>query len=140
MHILANDQSTTLNNSIDDPSALWIAEHELPAALGFELKPEGACQGDLCVPIRQDEDNELLKSLAGVKWINASLLASKLDQPVVRDEDSDTWSFGATPATRQSTLESATAPDFEIEDRKGNTIRLSDYRGKKVLLVTWASW
>ncbi|HIA47196.1 MAG TPA: redoxin domain-containing protein [Candidatus Hydrogenedentes bacterium] len=32
------------------------------------------------------------------------------------------------------------APDFEIADRNGKMIRLSDYRGKKVLLVTWASW
>ena len=32
------------------------------------------------------------------------------------------------------------APDFELKDRDGNVVRLSDFRGKKVLLVTWASW
>ncbi|NDG42002.1 MAG: TlpA family protein disulfide reductase, partial [Betaproteobacteria bacterium] len=36
-----------------------------------------------------------------------------------------------------STLE---APDFELPDLAGQTHRLSDYRGKKVLLATWASW
>lgn len=32
------------------------------------------------------------------------------------------------------------APDFSISDIEGNTIRLSDYRGKFVLLDFWASW
>ncbi|MCZ6597977.1 MAG: redoxin domain-containing protein [Planctomycetota bacterium] len=32
------------------------------------------------------------------------------------------------------------APDFALPDRHGNLVRLSDFRGKKVLLYTWASW
>ena len=34
----------------------------------------------------------------------------------------------------------AIAPDFEKVDKDGNTIRLSDYRGKYVLLDFWGSW
>ena len=34
----------------------------------------------------------------------------------------------------------ATAPNFEKVDKEGNTIRLSDYRGKYVLLDFWGSW
>lgn len=33
-----------------------------------------------------------------------------------------------------------TAPDFEKTDKDGNTIHLSDYRGKYVLLDFWGSW
>ena len=33
-----------------------------------------------------------------------------------------------------------TAPNFEKIDKDGNTIRLSDYRGKYVLLDFWGSW
>jgi peroxiredoxin len=32
------------------------------------------------------------------------------------------------------------APDFAVPDRRGNPVRLSGFRGKKVLVVTWASW
>lgn len=32
------------------------------------------------------------------------------------------------------------APDFSLTDLEGNTVRLSDYRGKKVLLHFWATW
>lgn len=32
------------------------------------------------------------------------------------------------------------APDFEQTDAAGNTVRLSDFRGKYVLLDFWASW
>jgi peroxiredoxin len=32
------------------------------------------------------------------------------------------------------------APDFTLPDVSGTPHSLSDYRGKKVLLATWASW
>jgi len=32
------------------------------------------------------------------------------------------------------------APDFTVYDREGNTVRLSDFRGKPVVLNFWASW
>lgn len=32
------------------------------------------------------------------------------------------------------------APDFELETLTGDTVKLSDYRGKKVMLNFWATW
>ncbi|MFD0671271.1 redoxin domain-containing protein [Cohnella sp. GCM10027633] len=32
------------------------------------------------------------------------------------------------------------APGFELQDLQGNTVRLSDYRGRRVILNFWASW
>ncbi len=41
--------------------------------------------------------------------------------------------------TAPSNLRKA-APDFTLSDSKGASIRLSDYRGKVVLLDFWATW
>ena len=32
------------------------------------------------------------------------------------------------------------APDFTVYDEKGNEVKLSDYRGKPVVLNFWATW
>ena len=41
---------------------------------------------------------------------------------------------------RASGLSSLEAPDFTLPDLDGRLHSLSDYRGKKVFLVSWASW
>ena len=50
-----------------------------------------------------------------------------------------TWYFGLRGDQRQQ-LSSLQAPDFTLPDLQGKPHRLSDFRGKKILLVTWASW
>jgi peroxiredoxin len=32
------------------------------------------------------------------------------------------------------------APDFQLKDLQGHTVKLSDFRGKKVMLNFWAPW
>jgi peroxiredoxin len=50
-----------------------------------------------------------------------------------------TWYFGLRSDQRQG-LASLQAPDFTLPDMAGKPHSLSDFRGKKVLVVTWASW
>ena len=46
---------------------------------------------------------------------------------------------GAAPFAVER-LEARAAPDFEMERRDGSTVRLSDLRGRVVLLHFWATW
>lgn len=42
--------------------------------------------------------------------------------------------------TANSVKEGDPAPDFELKDADGKTVKLSDYKGKVVLLNFWATW
>jgi len=44
------------------------------------------------------------------------------------------------PAFAPQLTQSSLAPDFSLESLDGKTMRLSDYRGKAVLLNFWATW
>ena len=37
-------------------------------------------------------------------------------------------------------VEGETAPDFSLPSFDGKNIRLSQFRGKKLILFMWASW
>ena len=48
--------------------------------------------------------------------------------------------LGVSAAARSRALQSLSAPDFTLPDLEGRMHTLSEHRGRKVLLVTWASW
>jgi hypothetical protein len=114
---------------------LWLGTAALPGASGWELKPEGMCRGDICVPIPPARASEFLRD----GHFNVRAFADHLGQPVVHEPAADAWVIGEAPADRASRLRGP-APDFELPDVSGTLHRLSDHRGKKVLVVTWGSW
>ncbi len=138
--VLYQGQTVTIDATLADPNDLWVQPADLPRVNGFTLKPEGACLDAICVPVKQNEDGPLYVTREEKGWFNVTELARKLGQVFVRDADSGVWSFGEIPAEQASYLQSAVAPDFELKDRSGKTVKLSDFRGKKVLIQTWASW
>ena len=87
---------------------VWLSVETVKRALGWELKPEGLCRGDVCVPLR------VRAAVVGSDGIDLAGLAAAL-----------------------ATLE---APDFALLDLHGRQHSLSEHRGKKVLLVAYASW
>jgi cytochrome c biogenesis protein CcmG/thiol:disulfide interchange protein DsbE len=46
----------------------------------------------------------------------------------------------AKPATMAGSVRGLPAPDFELKTVEGKVVRLSDFRGKAVLLNFWATW
>jgi hypothetical protein len=115
-----------------NPAKLWVLASDLPRINEFELKPQGACRADLCIPVP--------KTMVNGEHFDFSAFAKLAGQAEVADTASRVWSYGEMPVLRGAFLESRMAPDFSVPDRQGRPVKLSDFRGKKVLVVTWASW
>lgn len=128
--ILYGDRETALPDTRVENGDLWIPASELARINEFTVKPQGACREDVCIP--------LPKALKRSGWLNLSGFARKVRQSVVNE--GSTWSFGEMPMLRAGFLESRAAPDFAVQNRQGKTVRLKDFRGRKILLLTWASW
>ena len=109
---------------------LWVQKQDLPRINEFEVKPQGACRADVCIP--------LSKTLKNGDWFNLTGFAHKIGETVVADQN--VYSFGEIPVLRGGFYNSRIAPDFAVPDRKGKLVHLSDFRGKKTLVITWASW
>ena len=134
------DRVVTLEQTLADPTDLWVTKADLARINDFELKPEGACLGSLCIPVANDPREQLLVEQGGESWLNLTGFARKVGQEVVVESEEAVWSFGPIPAVRSSFTKTAIAPDFALPNRDGELVRLSDHRGKKVLILTWASW
>ena len=100
---------------------------------GWALKPEGACKGEVCVPLpaaaRTDDGR-----------MDVTIVADLLGMPLVADRDRGLWALGPETAITGRALTTAVAPELELPDAHGNAFRLSSLRGQKVVLTSWSSW
>lgn len=138
--VLYQERVVELQEILPDATDLWVTPADLTRINDFELKPQGACFEEVCIPVLQDRDSDMFVTRQDQGWFNVTELADKLQQAYVVDRRDGVWAFGEMPVKRQSFLRGGLAPDFELTGRDGEAVRLSDFRGKKVLLLTWASW
>jgi hypothetical protein len=103
---------------LDEPPA------ELRSRTGWEIKPEGACRGPVCVPLPAPFD--------------VRKLAQRLRMPLVHEETHGLWALG--PEAGGHFLSSAELPDIVLPDRQGDDFALRSLRGTKVFMIAWASW
>jgi hypothetical protein len=137
--IVYDDVATDVASNSTDAGQLWITTADLTRATRFELKPQGVCRDQLCFPVPKARANELVRKSLSATLFNLLAFAQLVQQPVTHDAALSTWYFGLRADQRQG-LASLQAPDFTLPDMAGKPHSLSDFRGKKVLLVTWASW
>jgi hypothetical protein len=115
--------------------SLWLNRADIELATGWTWKPEGLCRNDACIPLPQASP-----SLVQDGKLDIAEMWRHMGYPVAHDAARKTWVLGTGASRRRDTLGTLEAPDFELPNLEGRTHRLSDYRGKKVLLATWASW
>ncbi len=138
--VLYDGTIATTRAALPHEEDLWLTPDELRRASGFILKPEGACLDEWCVPIPDARHESFIRHEGGVRYVNLSELARELHQPTLRDATHSIWVFGTRPATRMKLHATFEAPNFTLPDWKGKTRSLTEFRGRKVLLLTWASW
>ena len=117
-----------------DCPTLRLAAEPVLSSLGWMRKPEGLCQGDICIPIGDRPD------LITDEGIDLFGLGSVLGRPVAIDREEAVASFGAETAAHGARLVQGVAPDFTLPDLSGKEHSLSSFKGKKVLLIAYASW
>ena len=96
------------------------------AATGWEIKPEGACKTDMCVPL-------------GRGAFDVASAAERLGIAVIHDADVGLWALGPESLTGRA-LATARAPELVLPDLAGKEFHLSSLRGQKVVLVAWAPY
>ena len=113
--------------AVDD---LWLDADTLDAATGWHLRPEGLCRDDVCllVPDELRRDDR----------VDVAALWERLGRPVLRSGDA--VFLGEDAAAKPSTTAGSLAPDFTLRDLDGVEHSLSDHRGKKVFISSWAPW
>jgi hypothetical protein len=137
MIIVLHEQSeTACSTARVDGEQLWISASEFERATGWALKPEGFCRGDICVPVPAGRSAEFVDG----DVVNAAAFWRQMKSPVVHDAVGEVWALGPNAIDRGASLQSLEAPDFRLPDLTGTQHTLSEHRGKKVLLATWASW
>jgi hypothetical protein len=110
---------------------LPMTADEIHAATGWEIKPEGACKGDECVPLTG-------LPLATDGGVDIVTFAERMGMPLAVDEKHGVWALG--PRGGGHVLAGAELPELVLSDFQGNAFDLANLRGRKVLVIAWASW
>jgi len=130
---VVSDREATSDGFRDDDTLL-IPEESLTTTTGWELKAQGLCRDDVCVPVRDRA------ALGPDGLIDVAAFASALRRPVATDAEHGLVVLGTAATEASETMRSLAAPDFTLPDLSGNDVSLRDFAGRKRLLVAFASW
>jgi len=105
---------------------LDVNAQQFETLTGWAIKPQGACLGDVCVPL-------------GGAPFDLATVAGRLGMPLVQDDQSGLWALGPSSLGGRA-LSTPQAPELELPDLDGRRFALSSLRGQKVVLVAWAPY
>jgi len=138
--VIYDGVATQVSASPNPSNDLWLTTKDLARATRFVIKPQGVCRDELCFPLPKNRVAEFVSKKGATTWFNLTEFARLIKQSFVVDRKNGVWYFGAREAEQNSYLSSLEAPNFTLPDLDGKLHSLADFRGRKVLLVTWASW
>jgi hypothetical protein len=116
-----------------DGDGLAVDAAALAAATGWELKTEGLCRGEVCVPLLGRD------VAAGDGRIDLAGWAGALGLPFASDVDEGVAAVVDAPDA-EAIRPGAPAPDVTLPDLDGQPVSFSRFTGRKRVLLAWASW
>lgn len=111
-----------------------ISLDDFARATGWQLKPQGLCIAEICVPVRD------AKTLTNQTQIDLVEFARVTKQNIVVDQERKVAALGEHADTRSEAMTSLDAPDFRLPDIHGRQVSFSDFNRRKRLLLAWSSW
>jgi hypothetical protein len=138
--VIYNGAAHEVGDSLQQSKDLWLTLKDLTRVTKFVLKTQGMCYEKLCFPIPKARTSQFINKQGKTTWFNVSEFARLVHQPVAYDESQAVWYFGPRADEQSGFISSLEAPNFSLPDQNGAMRSLADFRGKKVLLITWASW
>jgi hypothetical protein len=107
--------------------SLDVTPERFAAGTGWQVKPQGACKAELCIPLERTGGFDLVRT------------AQRLGMALVHDAAEGLWALGPETLGERA-LASAEAPELVLADLDGTEFRLTSLRGRKIVLVAWAPW
>ncbi len=107
--------------------SLDLTPAQFTAGTGWDIKPQGACKAEVCVPLDASAP------------FSVQATATRLGMAIVHDQEAGIWAIGPE-SFNQRALTSAEAPELILNDINGHEFRLSSLRGRKVVLVAWSPY
>jgi hypothetical protein len=117
-----------------DGNTVRVPASDVRDALGWKLEPRGLCRDTACIPVPSDP------SFATAAGIDLAKLAAVLGRPLAVDGGERVAALAAAASDRGARLAALDAPDFRLPDLHGRVHSLAEHRGKKALLIAYASW
>jgi hypothetical protein len=109
--------------------SLHISRSEFEKGTGWQIKPEGACKGDTCIPLKNTPGEQ----------VDIEQMAEDMNLPLVAETDYGIWALGPDSVGGR-TLSTAEAPNLTLPDIDGNLFELSSLKGKKIVVYAWAPY
>lgn len=117
-------------------SSLRVPVDEFTALTGWEAKPEGMCRGEVCVPAPGALDS----STGTTQMVDVEAAAAKLGMPIVHDAEHGVWALGVATATGRALASAKAVFPSSLIDAAGRAFDFASLRGRRMIMVAWASW
>lgn len=128
---ILDDQGERTLELIASEGCLLVRPEELERSFGWQRKPEGWCRDERCIPPWAVEHDEQ-------ELVDLDRFFVAAGELVVCDRAHRVLAVAHAPGALARSVDEA--PELALPDLAGRVHRLSELRGRKVVLVAWGSW